>query len=83
MTTLLKLMTLVGAIMAVFGQGYSSLALHLYGGENLSNTEAPLLLRAYAVYVFTMGLNGITEAFVAAVGTNDRVVCSCMLTCPF
>jgi hypothetical protein len=33
--TLLKLMILVGATIAVFGQGYSQLLLHLYGGMTL------------------------------------------------
>lgn len=60
-------MTLVGLIIAVFGQAYAHLALYLYGGKALVAGDGPLLLRAYAVYVFTMGLNGITEAFVAAV----------------
>ena len=32
--TLFKLMILVGATIAVFGQGYSQLLLHLYGGNN-------------------------------------------------
>lgn len=67
LTTLLKSMTFVGILMGVFGQAYAALALHLYGGEQLSQGEGPLLLRAYALYVLTMALNGMTEAFVAAV----------------
>lgn len=67
LTTLLKSMTLVGLIMAVFGQAYAALALHLYGGTLLSQGDGPLLLRAYAAYVLAMALNGMTEAFVAAV----------------
>lgn len=41
----LRAMTLIGLTVAVFGQSYSHLLLHLYGGDRLSQGLGPLLLR--------------------------------------
>ena len=49
-------------------------------GATLSDGEGPLLLQAYAGYVFFMSLNGITECFVAAVRDFGCWYCVSLLT---
>ena len=67
LSTLLKLVALLGLLVASFGQGYSWTLLHLYGGTTLSAAPGPSLLRCYCLYVFCMALNGVSECFVTAV----------------
>ncbi|XP_064464432.1 protein RFT1 homolog [Ornithodoros turicata] len=69
---LLKLMTLLGTIILTFGQSYSTLLLHLYGGTVLSEGVGPSLMRWHCGYVLFLALNGIVECFVfAAMTKND------------
>ena len=69
---LLKAVTLMGAIILVFGFANSELALHLYGGAILSEGSGPTLLRWYCLYVLFIAINGTSEAFVfAAMSKTD------------
>lgn len=64
---LLRVVTHLGLLALVFGQSYSHLALHLFGGSTLSTGVGPDLLRAYCIYVLVIAVNGTLEAFVTAV----------------
>lgn len=69
---LLRALTLLGAIIVVFGYSYSHLLLHLYGGRTLTDGSGPLLMRTHCFAVWLMAVNGVTEAYVfAAMSQND------------
>lgn len=70
---LLKLLTHVGLIIFTFGQAYSSLLLHVYGGSALSDSLAPLLLRWHCAYIVLIAINGITECFVFAAMSKEQL----------
>ncbi|XP_012691497.1 protein RFT1 homolog isoform X2 [Clupea harengus] len=70
---LLKLVLVIGLIIAVFGQAYSHLALDIYGGELLSSGTGPSLLRCYSAYVLLLAVNGITECFTFAAMSKEEV----------
>uniref|UniRef100_A0A8C2IQZ4 Protein RFT1 homolog n=1 Tax=Cyprinus carpio TaxID=7962 RepID=A0A8C2IQZ4_CYPCA len=70
---LLKLVLLIGLIIAVFGYAYSHLALDIYGGELLSSGAGPALLRCYSCYVLLLAINGVTECFVFAAMSKEEV----------
>ncbi|XP_077582016.1 man(5)GlcNAc(2)-PP-dolichol translocation protein RFT1 [Stigmatopora nigra] len=70
---LLKLVLVIGLIIAVFGYAYSRLALDIYGGSLLSSGEGPALLRCYSVYVLLLAVNGVTECFVFAAMSQEEV----------
>lgn len=70
---LLKLMTHIGLVIFTFGQAYSSLLLHLYGGSALSGSLAPLLLRWHCAYVVLLAVNGVTECFVFAAMSKEQL----------
>lgn len=63
---LLKIVTLIGCIILVFGYANSFLLLYIYGGEILSSGAGPSLLRWYCLYVLVIAVNGTTEGFVFA-----------------
>jgi oligosaccharide translocation protein RFT1 len=65
--SLVLAMTLGGSLLASFAPAYSHLLLHLLYGPTWSDSSAPLLLALYAVYVLTMSINGVAEAFVHGV----------------
>uniref|UniRef100_A0A3B3TXH3 Protein RFT1 homolog n=1 Tax=Poecilia latipinna TaxID=48699 RepID=A0A3B3TXH3_9TELE len=70
---LLKLVLVIGLIIAVFGYAYSYLALDLYGGAMLSSGSGPGLLRCYSCYVLLLAVNGVTECFVFAAMSQQEV----------
>ncbi len=60
----LKIVSLIGLIVLVFGQSYSKMLLHLYGGEKLSgNLVCVNMLRLHCVYIYFLAINGLTESF--------------------
>uniref|UniRef100_UPI00358E3C9B man(5)GlcNAc(2)-PP-dolichol translocation protein RFT1 isoform X2 n=1 Tax=Myxine glutinosa TaxID=7769 RepID=UPI00358E3C9B len=65
--SLLKIVQFIGLTILCFGFSYSHLALHLYGGNALSQGIGSTLLRCYSVYVLLLAINGISECFVFAV----------------
>lgn len=74
--TLLKLHLHLSLILLLLLPSYTSpLIFHLLGQKwSLPNSTAPTLLAAYVGrYLPLMGINGITEAFVAAVATPDQI----------
>uniref|UniRef100_A0A3Q3QZ24 Protein RFT1 homolog n=2 Tax=Monopterus albus TaxID=43700 RepID=A0A3Q3QZ24_MONAL len=70
---LLKLVLVIGLIIAVFGGAYSHLALDIYGGSLLSSGAGPTLLRYYSCYVLLLAVNGVTECFVFAAMSQAEV----------
>jgi oligosaccharide translocation protein RFT1 len=66
-------MTLFGLLLACFAPAYSHLLIFLLYGSEWSRTSAPMLLGFYCVYVMTMALNGILEAFVQGVEDSDGI----------
>lgn len=70
----LKFMHVVGFVFACFGANYAhTLVLLLYGAEKarLGVSDA---LAVYCVYILFLGLNGICEAFVHAVGDAAQLM---------
>jgi len=70
---LLRSMTLIGLLVAIFGQFYSHALLHLYGGTKLSDGMGPMLLRGQSIFVLFMAVNGISECFAFAAMTSKQV----------
>eukprot|EP00052_Salpingoeca_macrocollata_P023489 m.206538 g.206538 ORF g.206538 m.206538 type:complete len:362 (+) comp22044_c0_seq7:42-1127(+) len=72
-TVLLKLVTLLGAIIMVFGRAYAFLLLDMYGGSLLSGGTGPALMRAFCVYIVLLAVNGVTECFASASMNEQQV----------
>ncbi|KAJ8308955.1 hypothetical protein KUTeg_013829 [Tegillarca granosa] len=70
---LLKIVSLIGSIIIVFGFSYSYLALDIYGGSVLSSGSGPLLLRWYCLYVLVIAVNGTTECFFFSVMSKNEI----------
>ena len=73
LSVLLTFVFLIALTILCFGYAYSHLALHLYGGQLLSDGEGPTLLRWYCLYVLLLALNGVTECFVFATMSQEQV----------
>lgn len=73
LTTIIKFMILIGLVFSCFGPNYSSLLLEILYRGSLRHTNASSALALYCVYVLTMAVNGITEAFVYAVASTDDI----------
>lgn len=69
----LKCIVALGLVIITFGQTYSSLLLHLYGGEFLSKGEGPILLKAHCFSVLLLGVNGITECYSFSTMTAEEL----------
>ena len=69
----IKLMTLLGLIILIFGFNYSELALLIYGGHQLSESLGTTLLKWHCVYVLFIAINGITECFTFAAMNNKQI----------
>ena len=71
-TTLVKLVLYVGLVFCCVGVHYTNLLLNVLAGRTWgSNIEASNVLAAFCVYTAFLALNGMTEAFVYAVGSGD------------
>ena len=66
LNNMLKIMTLLGAVIFVFGYHYSNTLLLLYGGTKLSEPGSISLMRWQCFYVAVIAINGITETFTFA-----------------
>lgn len=71
---LVRLMSLIGMVVLIYGVAYSNTVLFLYGGERLSD-EGPgtRLLQANCVNILTLALNGVTEAFTFAAMNKEQM----------
>jgi len=70
---MMKVAALVGLVIASFGPAYSYTALRLVYGRRWSESEAPTALGAYAMYVALLAVNGVSEAFTHAVGSEKQL----------
>jgi oligosaccharide translocation protein RFT1 len=71
---MLKLLSIFGIIISIYGQSYSKLLLYIYGGTNLSSNEITLnMLRIYCIYVYFLGINGLSECFLNATMSDKQL----------
>ena len=70
---LLRMMILVGIVVAVYAQSYSHMLLHLYGGEKLSSGIGPALLRSQSIFLVFMAVNGVSECYAFASMSTKEV----------
>ena len=73
LATVLHAYLLLGLLALSLGPPLSQPALALVAGARWSLTEAPLVLASYCYYVPLLALNGVLEAFVAAVATPAQL----------
>ncbi|ESQ40699.1 hypothetical protein EUTSA_v10013248mg [Eutrema salsugineum] len=73
LTEALKLVILIGLIFMAFGPSYSYSLIRLLYGEKWSDGEASLALQFYCLYIIVLAMNGTSEAFLHAVGTEDQL----------
>eukprot|EP00850_Spirogloea_muscicola_P006433 SM000030S11442 [mRNA] locus=s30:728715:732851:+ [translate_table: standard] len=69
----LKVVIYIGFLFVVFGPNYSYVLLRLLYGTKWSDGEAPRALACYCLYVMVLAANGITEAFLHAVVTEEQL----------
>ena len=67
--TLVQLVTMIGTILVIFGPNFARLAVFHLLSPQWRCEDTVQTLSAYCLYVFTLGLNGVTEAFVYAVAS--------------
>ncbi len=71
---LLKIVSLIGVLVLVFGQAYSQLLLQIYGGDRLGKNPISVnLLRLHCVYVYILAINGVTESFFNATMSTEEL----------
>ncbi|CAK9295818.1 unnamed protein product, partial [Gordionus sp. m RMFG-2023] len=77
---LLSLMTTIGLLVITFGLAYSELALRLYMGSSSPHSNqydtinrATSLLQLFCLYLFILGINGITECYTFAIYTKANI----------
>jgi oligosaccharide translocation protein RFT1 len=75
LSTLVKLVTLVGLVFACFGANYTRVLLRvlLPGKAWAEGGQAAKVLSWYCLYVLLLALNGMTEAFVYATASQAEV----------
>lgn len=72
--SMLKLMSLIGLLVFVYGQSYSRLLLQLYGGDHLGKNDVSVnLLRFHCAYIYFLSLNGLTEGFFNATMSEQQL----------
>ncbi|XXQ34312.1 Protein RFT1 like protein [Plasmodiophora brassicae] len=83
-TFLTKFMVLLGLVFVVFGPAYSFVLLHiLYGSLWSQGSNAASVLSLYCVYVLTLGVNGVTEAFMLSLISKQELQTYSILLVPF
>lgn len=71
---LIKIVSLIGTIILVYGQSYSQLLLQIYGGDRLGKNDMCVnLLRLHCFYVLLLAINGVTESFFNATMSNHQL----------
>lgn len=66
MSKLIRNLWFIGLLIVSFSQNFAYSALYVLYKEQWTNDSTVAILQAYGIYIFTMGINGITEAFVMA-----------------
>jgi oligosaccharide translocation protein RFT1 len=73
MSRMLRNLFFLGIVIISFSQNYAYAALYVLYRERWTNESTVSILQAYGVYIFTMGVNGVTEAFVMAKSNKDQL----------
>ncbi|XP_066375088.1 uncharacterized protein [Miscanthus floridulus] len=68
-----KLIMLIGLVFISFGPSYSYTLLKLLFGKRHSEGEASVILRYYCLYIISLAMNGISEAFLHAVANENQL----------
>lgn len=71
--TILKLYNIIGLLAVSIGPTVAPLLLRIVAGSRWADTEAGSVLSIYCYYIPFLAINGLTEAFVAAVATNTEL----------
>ena len=70
---ILKLYNIVGLLAVSMGPTVAPLLLRFVAGARWADTEAGAVLSIYCYYIPFLAINGLTEAFVAAVASNAEL----------
>lgn len=73
LSTVLRLMTIVGLCFVCFGPAFSHLAIDFLYTSKYSQTAAPAVLAWYCLYILLVAVNGTTEAFVHSVASESEL----------
>ncbi|KAG0565457.1 hypothetical protein KC19_8G191700, partial [Ceratodon purpureus] len=68
----LKLANLVGLVFVAYGPNFAYVLLRLYS-RDLSDGDATVALGYYCIYILTLAINGVSEAFLHAVVTKGEL----------
>jgi len=71
--TILKLYNIIGLLAISLGPTVAPMLLRIVAGARWADTEAGSVLSIYCYYIPFLAINGLTEAFVAAVATNAEL----------
>lgn len=69
----LRLVVTLGLVIACLGPAYTEVGVWLLLGPRWASSGVPRALAAYCLYIFALAANGVTEAFVHAVGTDAQI----------
>ncbi|KAF1919347.1 Rft protein-domain-containing protein [Ampelomyces quisqualis] len=72
-TTILHLYAIISLFAVILGPRLAPLLLQVVAGQKWSATSAADVLSTYCYYIPFLAINGVTEAFVAAVATNKEL----------
>lgn len=73
LTTILRMYSILSLFAATLGPTLAPLLLSIVAGKKWSATSASEVLATYCYYIPFLAINGVTEAFVAAVATNKEL----------
>ncbi|XP_010547778.1 PREDICTED: protein RFT1 homolog isoform X2 [Tarenaya hassleriana] len=73
LTEALKLVLLIGLVFMAFGPSYSYSLIRLLYGQKWSDGEASPALQFYCLYIIVLAMNGTSEAFLHAVGSENQL----------
>ena len=73
LSTILHLYAIISLFASTLGPVLAPLLLSVVAGEKWSTTSASSVLSTYCFYIPFLAINGVTEAFVAAVATNQEL----------
>jgi hypothetical protein len=73
LTTILHLYAIISLFAVTLGPTLAPLLLGIVAGKKWSATTAANVLSTYCYYIPFLAINGVTEAFVAAVATNKEL----------
>ena len=65
----LRIVVLCGMLFPLFGPAYARVAVRVALGQKWYSKDTVAAISAFCFYIFVMGLNGVTEAFMQAVAT--------------